>query len=62
MATWLWLYIKLPDRGVFSISLKYHESRHVDRFGNEFRYRAKINAVNNQSRRPESVRRAMTCF
>jgi hypothetical protein len=39
---------KLPERGVVSISLKYRESRRMDRFGNEFRYRGRINATEQQ--------------
>ncbi len=35
----------LAELGVFSISLKYRESRRVDRYGNEFRYRGWINVT-----------------
>jgi len=34
---------RLPDLGVYSISLKYAKSRHYDEFGNIFRYRGRIN-------------------
>lgn len=34
---------KLADVGVFSISLNYREARRMDQFGNQFRYRARIN-------------------
>lgn len=33
----------LAARGVESVSLAYRESRRRDRYGNEFRYRAKVN-------------------
>jgi hypothetical protein len=36
---------KLADVGVFSISLKYKEARRMDQFGNQFRYRGKINVT-----------------
>jgi hypothetical protein len=35
----------LPELGVFSISLHYKESWHVDKYGNLFRYKGSINFV-----------------
>jgi hypothetical protein len=39
---------KLNDLGIFSISLRYRESDRTDEYGNRFRYRAKINVMNQQ--------------
>jgi len=33
----------LPELGVFSLALKYKESRRTDEFGNQFRYKAAVN-------------------
>lgn len=38
----------LAELGVSSIALKYRESRRIDRYGNEFRYRGRINATDPQ--------------
>jgi hypothetical protein len=42
---------KLPDLGVFSISLDYRESRRTDQYGNLFRYRSRINVVSGRMSR-----------
>jgi hypothetical protein len=33
----------LPELGVYSLGLKYRESRRTDEFGNQFRYKAAVN-------------------
>jgi hypothetical protein len=38
--------LTLSDAGVVSIGLEYKESRRTDSNGNEFRYRTKINSIN----------------
>lgn len=43
----------LSEFGVLSISLKYFESRRVDKFGNEFRYKARVNENKPRSFRDE---------
>lgn len=35
----------LPDLGIYSLSLRYADSPHVDEFGNQFRYKAKVNPL-----------------
>jgi hypothetical protein len=43
-----WELHALPELGVESISLDYRESRRTDRYGNTFRYRAKVYGTNHQ--------------
>jgi hypothetical protein len=40
----------LPEAGLFSISLHYHEARKTDQYGNQFRYRAAVRDRNNETR------------
>ena len=40
---------QLPQLGVVSIALNYKESRRMDRYGNEFRYRSRISLVDQQN-------------
>ncbi len=35
----------LPELGLAALDLKYHESKRVDEFGNQFRYRAKVKDI-----------------
>lgn len=45
---------KLPDLGISSLSLKYRESRRLDQYGNEFRFRGRINVSNPAADTPET--------
>jgi len=35
----------LPQLGLATLELRYKKSRRVDRYGNEFRYRAKVKGI-----------------
>ncbi len=41
---------KLPELGVYSLALHYSDSRKEDQFGNEFRYKARVNPVGHDKR------------
>ncbi len=41
----------LPELGIYSLSLRYFESRRVDQYGNAFRYKAQVNAGGRRDRR-----------
>jgi hypothetical protein len=44
----------LPELGVFSISVRYNQSRKEDEFGNLFRYKARINLTDPQEDRSKA--------
>jgi len=46
---------KLSEFGIHSISLSYFESRRQDDFGNQFRYKARINPGQSRDRRDETL-------
>lgn len=45
----------LPELGIYSLALNYFESRRTDDFGNQFRYRAKINPGERRDARDETA-------
>ncbi len=45
----------LPELGVFSLALNYHDSRKEDQYGNQFRFRARVNPRGHDKR--DEVRR-----
>lgn len=52
----------LPQFGVYSLSLQYKESRRTDQFGNEFRFRSKINLTEVQVDASKAERVAYDVF
>ncbi len=44
----------LPELGVYSLALNYHDSRKQDQYGNQFRYKARVNPGARRDRRDES--------
>jgi hypothetical protein len=46
---------KLPELGVFSLSLTYKETPHTDQYGNQFRYKARINVTDEDRSEASSV-------
>jgi hypothetical protein len=44
----------LPELGVFSLSLSYFESLRTDDFGNQFRYKARVNPGQHRDKRDET--------
>lgn len=52
----------LPQLGVSSIGLKYQEARRMDRFGNQFRFRDRINVTTEQDNASQVDSRAYDVF
>jgi hypothetical protein len=52
----------LPELGVFSISLKYKESRRTDQYGNQFRYSARIDLADTEENLSKAGRLAYDVF
>lgn len=44
---------RLPELGVYSLALNYTESRRIDQFGNQFRYKARVNPGDRRDSRDE---------
>lgn len=45
---------RLPELGVYSLALNYNESRRTDQFGNQFRYKARVNPGERRDPRDET--------
>src|SRR5882762_2183435 len=52
----------LPELGVYSLSLAYGESRRTDEFGNQFRYKARVNQGIKRDRRDEASEVGRTAY